>query len=123
MSTLEEFAAARLPHRWRLRAAGWRIEGGALAWQPAPPVAGDPAAARRLASGVFLFDGRLVESLSDPWEIEPPDLAWAERLTGHGVALEKGPYDRSDGRSVYFRDPDGYVLEIFWVDPEFLRGS
>ncbi len=45
---------------------------------------------------------------------------WVEQLAGHGVAPEKGPYDRSDGRSVYFRDPDGHLLEIFWVDPAFL---
>jgi catechol 2,3-dioxygenase-like lactoylglutathione lyase family enzyme len=45
---------------------------------------------------------------------------WVEQLAGHGVAPEKGPYDRSDGRSVYFRDPDGHLVEIFWLDPEFL---
>ena len=45
---------------------------------------------------------------------------WAEHLSAHGVKFEKGPYDRSDGRSVYFRDPDGYVLEIFWVDPALI---
>jgi catechol 2,3-dioxygenase-like lactoylglutathione lyase family enzyme len=46
--------------------------------------------------------------------------AWCEQLRAHGVACEKGPYDRSDGRSVYFRDPDAHLLEIFWVDPAFL---
>jgi len=46
--------------------------------------------------------------------------AWAAQLRAHGVAAEKGPYDRSDGRSLYFRDPDGHLLEIFWVDPAFL---
>jgi catechol 2,3-dioxygenase-like lactoylglutathione lyase family enzyme len=45
---------------------------------------------------------------------------WAEQLRAHGVTPEKGPYDRSDGRSIYFRDPDGHLLEIFWVDPAFL---
>lgn len=45
--------------------------------------------------------------------------AWLGQLEKHGVTIAKGPYDRSDGRSVYFRDPDGYLLEIFWVDPEF----
>ena len=45
--------------------------------------------------------------------------AWAEQLARHRVAIDKGPYDRSDGRSVYFRDPDGYVLEIFYLAPEF----
>jgi len=45
---------------------------------------------------------------------------WVAQLLEHDVKIEKGPYDRSDGRSVYFRDPDGYVLEIFFVDPSFL---
>jgi catechol 2,3-dioxygenase-like lactoylglutathione lyase family enzyme len=49
--------------------------------------------------------------------------AWAAQLRGHGVAPEKGPYDRSDGRSFYFRDPDGHLLEIFWVDPAYLSGA
>ena len=47
--------------------------------------------------------------------------AWAEQLRDCGVALEKGPYDRSDGRSVYFRDPDGHLLEIFYLDPSLMR--
>ena len=46
--------------------------------------------------------------------------AWSAQLRAHGVACEKGPYDRSDGRSLYFRDPDRYLLEIFWVEPAFL---
>lgn len=44
---------------------------------------------------------------------------WVAQLAGHGVSPEKGPYDRSDGRSVYFRDPDGHLVEIFWLDPAF----
>ncbi len=46
--------------------------------------------------------------------------AWHAQLCAHGVDAEKGPYDRSDGRSLYFRDPDRHLLEIFWVDPAFL---
>jgi len=46
--------------------------------------------------------------------------AWSEQLRARGVACEKGPYDRSDGRSLYFRDPDQHLLEIFWVEPAFL---
>jgi len=54
----------------------------------------------------------------------PADVdRWAAQLHAHGVAAEKGPYDRSDGRSVYFRDPDGHLVEIFWVDPAFLAPS
>ena len=48
---------------------------------------------------------------------------WAEQLRGKGVTPEKGPYDRSDGRSLYFRDPDGHLLEIFWLDPAVLGSS
>jgi catechol 2,3-dioxygenase-like lactoylglutathione lyase family enzyme len=48
---------------------------------------------------------------------------WTEQLRSRGVTPEKGPYDRSDGRSVYFRDPDGHLVEIFWVDPAFLGAS
>ena len=40
-----------------------------------------------------------------------------ERLSAHGVAIEIGPVPRMGGRgvvgtSVYFRDPDGNLLEI-----------
>ena len=38
-------------------------------------------------------------------------------MKAKGVPIDKGPYDRSDGRGIYFRDPDGYVLEIFYLDP------
>ena len=48
---------------------------------------------------------------------------WATQLRAHGVAPEKGPYDRSDGRSLYFRDPDGHLVEIFWLDPAVLTSS
>ncbi len=49
--------------------------------------------------------------------------AWCAQLRAHGVACEKGPYDRSDGRSLYFRDPDAHLLEIFWLDPAFLPAA
>jgi catechol 2,3-dioxygenase-like lactoylglutathione lyase family enzyme len=48
---------------------------------------------------------------------------WAERLRAHGVTPEKGPYERSDGRSVYFRDPDDHLVEIFWLDPAFAKSQ
>jgi catechol 2,3-dioxygenase-like lactoylglutathione lyase family enzyme len=39
-----------------------------------------------------------------------------EHLRGHGVELEAGPLERRGGRgtgtSVYFRDPDGSLLEL-----------
>ncbi|HTO54987.1 MAG TPA: VOC family protein [Myxococcota bacterium] len=61
----------------------------------------------------FEHFGFMVEA---PGEVD----RWVEQLRHHGLSPEKGPYDRSDGRSVYFRDPDGHLLEIFWVDPAFL---
>jgi glyoxylase I family protein len=40
--------------------------------------------------------------------------AACERLAQNGVALEGGPMPRGDGFvQVFFRDPDGYVLELF----------
>ena len=42
-------------------------------------------------------------------------------LAGHGVEVEEGPVERQGargrGRSVYFRDPDGSLLELisYWV--------
>jgi catechol 2,3-dioxygenase-like lactoylglutathione lyase family enzyme len=40
--------------------------------------------------------------------------AACERLADNGVALEGGPMPRGDGYvQVFFRDPDGYVLEFF----------
>lgn len=40
--------------------------------------------------------------------------ALAERLISFGLKIEKGPYDRSDGRSVYFRDPFGNLVEYLY---------
>lgn len=38
-------------------------------------------------------------------------LKWKRRLTDQGLAVQ-GPYDRTYFRSIYFRDPDGTILEI-----------
>ncbi len=38
-------------------------------------------------------------------------LKWKRWLTGHGIAVQ-GPYDRTYFRSIYFRDPDGCIVEI-----------
>ena len=43
--------------------------------------------------------------------------AFAEHIKRHGAVILKGPYDRSDGRSVYFRDPCGNVGEYFYYSP------
>jgi catechol 2,3-dioxygenase-like lactoylglutathione lyase family enzyme len=45
-----------------------------------------------------------------------PIEAAIEHLRGHGVEVELGPVQRAgargDGTSVYFRDPDGTLLEL-----------
>ncbi|MBZ0316234.1 MAG: VOC family protein [Anaerolineae bacterium] len=38
-------------------------------------------------------------------------LKWKRRLTGLGLKVD-GPYDRHYFKSIYFRDPDGTILEI-----------
>jgi glyoxalase family protein len=38
-------------------------------------------------------------------------LRWKRRLTDHGLAVN-GPLDRHYFKSIYFRDPDGVILEI-----------
>lgn len=42
---------------------------------------------------------------------------FATHIVEHGAKILKGPYDRSDGRSVYFRDPCGNVGEYFHYEP------
>ncbi|MFK7824227.1 MAG: VOC family protein [Oligoflexales bacterium] len=36
-------------------------------------------------------------------------------LAQEGIEIIKGPYDRSDGRSVYFKDPCGNIGEYLFV--------
>ncbi|MFZ9520503.1 MAG: VOC family protein [Silvanigrellaceae bacterium] len=43
--------------------------------------------------------------------------ALAKRLSESGLQIVKGPYDRSDGRSVYFRDPFGNLVEYLYYKP------
>jgi glyoxalase family protein len=45
-------------------------------------------------------------------------LKWKRRLTDHGVNVS-GPYDRNYFHSIYFRDPDGALLEIATTGPGF----
>ena len=46
---------------------------------------------------------------------------FAEHLKKHQITIIKGPYERKDGASVYFLDPDGYTLEYLYLeeDPKF----
>ena len=84
MKTIGQMAGTRLPQHLTARIASWGAAPGALVWQPAPPVAGDPAVARRLANGILLLDGRLVQTDAEtPWDIEPPDATWEASLHGH----------------------------------------
>jgi len=43
---------------------------------------------------------------------------FAAHVSAHGATILKGPYDRSDGRSVYFRDPLGNVGEYLYYQPK-----
>lgn len=45
-------------------------------------------------------------------------LRWKRRLTDHGVPVS-GPYDRGYFTSIYFRDPDGQILEIATKGPGY----
>jgi catechol 2,3-dioxygenase-like lactoylglutathione lyase family enzyme len=45
--------------------------------------------------------------------IEAPDFErWRERLEGSGVAIESLVSWPRGGRSIYFRDPDGHLVEL-----------
>ncbi len=47
-------------------------------------------------------------------------LRWKRRLTDLGVRVI-GPYDRESFTSIYFRDPDGVILEIATDGPGIVR--
>jgi catechol 2,3-dioxygenase-like lactoylglutathione lyase family enzyme len=65
------------------------------------PVAADPVRAGN-SDLCFLWDGPIGEAV--------------EHLRRHGVEIEEGPVERpgarGQGMSVYFRDPDGSLLEL-----------
>lgn len=42
---------------------------------------------------------------------------FAVHIQEHGAKILKGPYSRSDGRSVYFQDPCGNVGEYLFYSP------
>ena len=41
-----------------------------------------------------------------------------EHLQAHGVRVIKEAYERWDGASLYFLDPNGYTLEYIFFDPK-----
>ncbi len=43
------------------------------------------------------------------------DLLYA-RIKSFALEVVKEPYDRSDGRAFYFRDPFGNLVEYFWYN-------
>ena len=51
---------------------------------------------------------------SSPSEVDE----FAAHIAKHGAKILKGPYDRSDGRSVYFKDPCGLVGEYLFYRPK-----
>ena len=59
------------------------------------------------------------------FEWDGPIAGAVEHLRNHGVAIEAGPIARGGrrgrGTSVYFRDPDGSLLEFISYDGSALR--
>jgi catechol 2,3-dioxygenase-like lactoylglutathione lyase family enzyme len=89
------------------RAAGYAYRFGAAQLNVhGPGVAASPLARDPVRPGnsdlCFLWDG--------------PIAGAVEHLAARGVEIEVGPVSRGgaggDGRSVYFRDPDGTLLEL-----------
>jgi catechol 2,3-dioxygenase-like lactoylglutathione lyase family enzyme len=89
------------------RGAGWAYRFGAQQLNVhGPGVEPDPVAGDPVRPGnsdlCFLWDGPIAEA--------------AEHLERHGVEVELGPVERhgagGTGSSVYFRDPDGSLLEL-----------
>ena len=52
---------------------------------------------------------------------DSPNLVdeFAKHVSDNGASVLKGPYDRSDGRSVYFKDPLGYFGEYLYFEPGY----
>ena len=89
------------------RGAGWAYRFGEQQLNVhGPGVDPDPVARLPVQPGnsdlCFLYDGPMEDAVA--------------HLEAHGVPVELGPVERAgargDGRSVYFRDPDGSLLEF-----------
>lgn len=72
-------------------------------WPDAPPGRAGIGGTHHFALRVATYDGL---------------LKWKRRLTDLGIAVE-GPFDRRYFQSIYFKDPDGVILEIATDGPGF----
>ena len=90
-----------------VRGAGWAYRFGEQQLNVhGPGVDPDPVARLPVQPGnsdlCFVYDGAIEAAVA--------------HLEAHGVAVELGPVERAGargtGRSVYFRDPDGSLLEF-----------
>jgi catechol 2,3-dioxygenase-like lactoylglutathione lyase family enzyme len=88
------------PPRWRYRFGDQQLNVHGPGMDPQP--VGRIPAAPGMADLCFVWEGTAEEA--------------AAHLRGHGVEVEDGPVPRNGargvGRSVYFRDPDGSLLEF-----------
>ena len=58
----------------------------------------------------FTHFGLAAESMQAVYDFQ-------EHLKTHGVKIVKDAYERWDGGSLYFLDPNGYTLELIYFDP------
>ena len=95
-----ELVALENPPRWRYRFGEQQlnVHGPGMDPQPVARIAAEPG----MADLCFVWDGAIEEAI--------------DHLERHGVEVEEGPVPRNGargpGRSVYFRDPDGSLLEF-----------
>ncbi len=72
-------------------------------------------------AGQAMPDSGVARGMTHHLACEVDDLqAACSRLAAHGIALDGGPMPRGDGvTQVFFRDPDGHVLELFqWTNDD-----